>query len=82
MARFRVRLFASHREAAGKASAEVDLADGATVADLRRALAQALPALASVELPGVFAVNGSFAPDSARIRPGDDVALFPPVSGG
>jgi molybdopterin synthase catalytic subunit/molybdopterin converting factor small subunit len=70
-----VRLFASLRERAGAAHVDVELPDGATVGDL----------LAAMELAPrscVAAINREYADAAARIAPGDEVALVPPVSGG
>src|SRR5215207_5063524 len=70
-----VRLFAGLRERAGSAHVDVDLPDDATVADL----------LAAMELAPrscVAAINREYADPAARIAPGDEVALVPPVSGG
>ena len=70
-----VRLFAGLRERAGSAHVDVELPDDATVGDL----------LAAMELAPrscVAAINREYADASARIAPGDEVALVPPVSGG
>ena len=70
-----VRLFAGLRERAGASHVDVELPDDATVADL----------LASLELAPrscVAAINRVYADGAARIAPGDEVALVPPVSGG
>jgi molybdopterin synthase catalytic subunit len=72
-----VRLFAGLRERAGWSRREVELADGATVADL-------WPALELGDEPGglVYAVNRSYTEPSAALADGDEVGLIPPVSGG
>jgi molybdopterin synthase catalytic subunit/molybdopterin converting factor small subunit len=70
-----VRLFAGLRERAGSDRIEVELPEPATVADL----------LAAMELAPrscVAAINREYADPGARIAPGDEVALVPPVSGG
>src|SRR3954470_7119095 len=70
-----VRLFAGLRERAGSERIEVELPDGATVADL----------LAAMELAPrscVAAVNREYAGPDTPIGAGDEVALVPPVSGG
>jgi MoaE-MoaD fusion protein len=79
----RVRLFAILRELAGRESIEVDLAEGATVADALRALSE-LPALAGVldRLPVAMAVNREYATAETRLGEQDELALIPPVSGG
>jgi molybdopterin synthase catalytic subunit/molybdopterin converting factor small subunit len=79
----RVRLFAILRERAGRESIEVDLDEGATVADAIRTLSQ-LPALAGVldRLPVAMAVNREYATTDTRLVAQDELALIPPISGG
>ncbi|MBC7852154.1 MAG: MoaD/ThiS family protein [Pirellulaceae bacterium] len=78
----RIKLFAIARQRLVRDHVEVTLKDTATVADLRRALAEQFPALADV-LPHIrIAINSSYAADSAMIPAGAEVALIPPVSGG
>jgi MoaE-MoaD fusion protein len=72
----RVRLFAILRERAGSESLQLELPDGATVRD---AIA-AVPVADGV--PVVMAVNREVAADDVVLRPGDELALIPPVSGG
>jgi molybdopterin converting factor subunit 1 len=78
----RVRLFARARELAGADSVAVELPAGATVADLRRRLSEACPALRGLLPRSAVAVNQEFADDGTPISPGAEVALLPPVSGG
>ncbi len=78
----RVQLFAVARQRAGRPVVEVDLPDGATVADLRAAIAEALPSLAALLDTIRFAVNADYADDTTLIPPGADLAVIPPVSGG
>lgn len=76
-----VRLFGQHREAAGGAVVLVQLEEGGTVADLRRALATD-PAL-EISLAGAaVAVNRTYRTDEAPVMDGDEVAIIPPVAGG
>jgi molybdopterin converting factor subunit 1 len=77
-----IKLFAIARQRLGRDHVEISLADSATAADLRRALAEQCPPLADL-LPHIrIAVNSSYAADSTVIPPGAEVALIPPVSGG
>jgi molybdopterin converting factor subunit 1 len=80
--RVEVLYFASARDASGVSSETVDVSDGATVGDLVPLLSGRHPGLAQ-GLPSLrFAVGERFAETSRPLRPGDRVALIPPVSGG
>jgi molybdopterin synthase catalytic subunit/molybdopterin converting factor small subunit len=72
-----VRVFGALRERAGASQVALTLPDGACVRD-------ALDALADVatELPLVLAVNREYATADTVLRPGDELAAVPPVSGG
>jgi MoaE-MoaD fusion protein len=70
-----VRLFAGLRERAGASHIDVELPEDATVADL-------LAAMDLAPRSCVAAINREYADAGARIGPGDEVALVPPVSGG
>jgi MoaE-MoaD fusion protein len=72
-----VRLFAGLRERAGSDRLELELPEGARVAD----------ALAQVEhlapgVPLVLAVNREYAHPDVVLSAGDELAVVPPVSGG
>ncbi|MGN6201266.1 MAG: molybdenum cofactor biosynthesis protein [Solirubrobacterales bacterium] len=79
-----VRLFAVLRERAERDSLEVEVAEGATVAEALRALAaESEPLGAALEaMPVVMAVNRSYVGEDATLSAGDELALIPPVSGG
>jgi len=82
----KILYFASIREKLGKDAEELDLPAGvSTVAGLRshlRARGGAwAEALADSRLLRT-AVNQDMAQATAAIRPGDEVAFFPPVTGG
>ena len=70
-----IRLFAMLRERAGASEIELDLPEGARVRD-------ALDRLDDLAggLPLVMAVNRDYADAEAELRPGDELALIPPVS--
>ncbi len=72
-----VRVFAMLRERAGAGSVDLELPDGASVAD---ALAELGPLTDG--LPLVMAVNREYAPEDQLLGEGDELALIPPVSGG
>jgi molybdopterin synthase catalytic subunit len=73
----RVRLFAILRERAGTGELELELPEGARVADAL----ESVGALAD-GLPLVMAVNREYADADATLHAGDELALIPPVSGG
>lgn len=77
-----VRLFATLKDKTGKGVVTVELAQPATTATLLAALAQVYPALAASLPITLVAVNRVYAGTDTPIEPGDEVALFPPVSGG
>lgn len=75
-----VKLFARLRELVGAATLERNIADESTVADLMVALQQEFPKLNGVNT--IMSVNREFADHATRLSEGDEVAFFPPVSGG
>jgi molybdopterin converting factor small subunit len=80
--RVRVQLFARARDLAAASVVAVDLPDGATVADLRRALAAGFPSLGPILDRCAVAVDNDFAEEALVLPPSPEVALLPPVSGG
>jgi molybdopterin synthase sulfur carrier subunit len=78
----RVQMFAIARQRAGRDAVDLQLPDGARVADLRRALAVEVPDLGSILPHAMFAVNLEYADDDAAIPIDAAVACIPPVSGG
>jgi sulfur-carrier protein len=77
-----VRLFAVARQAAGRDAVEIDVADGATVAELRKQLIDQVPSLARLLPHMTFAVGSQYVSEDSPIPAGTDVACIPPVSGG
>ena len=78
----RVRLFAAARQAAGRDSLTLELPVGATIAQLRRRLAEEVPEMANLMGQIMFSVNTEYAADGSEIPPEAEVACIPPVSGG
>jgi molybdopterin converting factor subunit 1 len=78
----RIQLFAVARQLAGREAIDVSLSEGATIGQLRSALAESTPALAGVLPHVVFAVNSEYADDATVIPAGASIACIPPVSGG
>jgi len=80
--RVRVRLFARYREALGRERLEVDLPEGGTVEAAWSAIADRHPELAPYRPFTLFAVGQDYVSPDHRLRPDDELFLFPPVSGG
>ncbi len=77
-----VKLFARFREAAGIGKTELEMGDGATVDDLLTRLHARYTRLSDVQTSMIISVNQQFVPADSQLHDGDEVAIFPPVSGG
>jgi molybdopterin converting factor small subunit len=77
-----VQMFAAARQLCGCPVVEVELPPGATVAELREALAARYPNLRPL-LPHLkFAIEREYAPDHQVVPADVEIACIPPVSGG
>lgn len=80
----RVLFLAQLREQIGTSELQVAAADAGSVAALRQYLINSHPQwekyLANGKL--LVAVNHEYAKTNVAIKPGDEVAFFPPVTGG
>jgi molybdopterin converting factor small subunit len=80
---FTIKLFGPQSQLAGTRELSLRVAEAApTVADLRRALAEAAPELAPTLPNSRLAVNFEFADETQPIHSGDEVALIGMVCGG
>jgi len=77
-----VRFFARYREAAGRDRVELDLPDGGTAEVAWDAVSSRFPVLAPYRPFTLFAVSNDYVGPDHRLREGDELSLFPPVSGG
>ena len=81
MESIKVRLFGAAADRAGTREAEVE--SGATTLDgLWPLLTEMYPGLQPMRGTLAFAVNEEYARGDATVKPGDEVAVLPPVSGG
>ena len=78
----KIRLFATLKDRAGTAEISLDTGESLTVGELRQKIGVAHPELAALAARSVVSVNQEFAFNTELVRATDEVALFPPVSGG
>ena len=77
-----VRLFAVVRDRAGRSQVDLELSEGASVAEAADALLRQLPSIAPVAAKVAYAVNRQYVVPTTILRDGDELAIIPPVSGG
>ena len=77
-----IKLFATLKERAGADQLELALPDDANVETLLAVAAASYPDLAPALPSSLVAVNKIYAGPKTQLKSGDEVALFPPVSGG
>ena len=77
-----VKLFAKARDLIGSPTVQIPWSDGQSVADLKRRLGELHPSLVPLIPRLLVAVNNDYASESKVISVTDEVACFPPVSGG
>lgn len=74
----KVLFFASLRDALGRASDEIDAANIRTVADVWEAVAEGEAMPSNL----LMAINQDYVKADANVQDNDEVAFFPPVTGG
>ena len=77
-----VRLFARYREATGRERIEVDVPDGGTVESAWGAVVDRHPELGRYRPFTLFAIGHDYVDGERPLAAGDELCLFPPVSGG
>jgi molybdopterin converting factor subunit 1 len=77
-----VQLFATLKERVGHPAVTLHVQPQSTVADLLDELVRQYPALTPNLSSLIVSVNQNFASRSSNIKAEDEIALFPPVSGG
>lgn len=80
--KLKVLYFATLRDRASTKEEMLDLKGGATIADLKLAVIKHHPEIEESLHTSICAVNREFAQDDQQLKEDDEVALFPPVSGG
>jgi molybdopterin synthase sulfur carrier subunit len=75
-----LKFFASFRLLTGTAGMELEVPDGITTSDLLEMVREMYDGFN--EKTVLYAVNGEYVGDDVRLKEGDSIAFFPPVSGG
>ncbi len=78
----RVKLFALAQDLAGTDEVSLELTPPVSIAAIRAALAEAIPALAPILASCAFAVDNEYATNATEINAPVEIACLPPVSGG
>ena len=74
--------FGAARDAVGEDQIQLQLDPGLTVAQAKEQLISRYPSLSRFEKSLLLAVNQQYAESNRELRDGDELAIFPPVSGG
>ncbi len=77
-----ILLFASLKERMGKSQIMVRINEGCSLADFKNELFAQYPELKPFSSTLIVSINQNFASPEQCIYMGDEIALFPPVSGG
>jgi len=75
-----VKFFARCREIVGEKIKELEVEEGMKIQDLIDLLLTKYPELKKEKL--IISLNHKYAPLNANLKANDEVAVFPPVSGG
>jgi molybdopterin converting factor small subunit len=70
------------KERIGKSQIMVQVYEGCSLADFQRTLFTQYPELKPFSSSLIISINQNFAGPEQHIQAGDEIALFPPVSGG
>ena len=80
--RVRGQFFSQLRDLAGATELDVDLAEGATIADLLEKIYEKRPALRAHDKTTLVGVGVEFVDRNYVIKLGDEISIMPPLQGG
>ena len=78
----RVQFYAQLRDLIGMRELEVDLAEGASVRELLDQIYAKQPALRSHDKSILIGAGLEFVDRNYKLKPGEEIAIMPPVQGG
>jgi molybdopterin converting factor subunit 1 len=79
--KLKILCFGITRDIIGQFNYEIELADGASVADLKTNLQERFPKFNQLNSLRI-ALNTEYAEDTTVLKSNDEIVLIPPVSGG
>jgi MoaD family protein len=77
-----VQFYAQLRDLVGMGELDIDIAEGATVRDLLKAMYAEQPALRSHDKSILIGAGVEFVDRNHELKEGDEIAIMPPVQGG
>ncbi|PYK08427.1 MAG: hypothetical protein DME61_10005 [Verrucomicrobia bacterium] len=77
-----VQFYAQLRDLVGMLELDVDLVEGATVRDLLDQIYAKQPALRSHDKSILIGAGVEFIDRNHKLKPGEEIAIMPPVQGG
>jgi MoaD family protein len=77
-----VHFYAQLRDLIGVRELDVDLSEGATVRDLLEKIYAHQPALRSHDKSILIGAGMEFVDRNHKLKPGEEIAIMPPVQGG
>jgi MoaD family protein len=77
-----VKYFALFRDITGTDQDTVVIAEGLSVSELLETIRMKYPDMEKTKRDVLVSVNRNFATHEVKLKDGDEVAIFPPVSGG
>jgi MoaD family protein len=80
--KLRVQFYAQLRDLIGVRELEVDLSDGATVRELLDQIYAHQPTLRSHDKSILIGAGLEFVERNHKLKPGEEIAIMPPVQGG
>lgn len=78
----RAQFYSQVRDLAGAQELIIDLAEGATIADLLEKVYAKVPALRARDKSILVGAGVEFVDRHYKLKPGDEVSIMPPVQGG
>ena len=80
--KIRVQFYAQLRDLIGTRELDVDVVEGATVRDLLEQIYTRQPALRAHDQSILVGAGLEFVNRTYQLKPGEDIAIMPPVQGG